>query len=671
MAKLKMQKLRIIAMRDQRKQVLEQLQRSGLVEIESTPEDQTLVHDDTSAQCAQLEDYIKDIDGALAVLEEAAPEKKPFLSGWRPRPVISAEEYAKVLDGSAEGLALCADIERLRRELEEIRAERVRTQTRLDALEPWSALTVPMSFRGTRDTAAFIGTVQSVHTEESLTLSLARLCPEVEGIHCQVLSAMGDSTCVMVLCMKDDAETVETALRGMGYARPSESADQPPSQVIAQLKGDQALRDSREEELRQAVVNMADQRGRLQYLSDALTVRLEKYQSIARLGCGENCFIIEGWTPERDYAQVESEMTELGAYCERVETDPKDEPPVALKNNKFTEGGEPVLEMYSMPSKNDIDPTNVMAIWYYILFGIMLGDAAYGAIMVIACAFVLLKFKPEARQRKNMKLFMFSGFSAIIWGIVFGSVFGNLPNVIGEVFFGIEGAIDNALVLRPLWFDPIAEPMNMMIFAIALGGVHVLFGLGMGMYVSFKNKDYIGGLCDSGAWILMLVSGIGWALLTMMGESLPFTVPSIVSPILLGLLIFSVLVILVMNGRSSKSPFKRLLKGAYALYGVTSYLGDFMSYSRLLALGLATGVISQVFNTIGTMFGGGAFGAVMLVIVGIIGHTLNIAISLIGCYVHDARLQYVEFFGKFYEGGGRPFTPLTANTKYFRFKEDT
>ncbi|MBE6759339.1 MAG: V-type ATP synthase subunit I [Ruminococcaceae bacterium] len=670
MAKLKMQKLRIIAMRSERKQVLEQLQRSGLVEIEYTPDDPTLLHDDTSAQCTQLEDFIKDINGALAVLEEAAPEKKPFLAGWRPRPVISAEEYADVLSGCGEGLSLCADIERLRRELEEIRSERVRAQTRLDALSPWKDLTVPMNFRGTSSTTAFIGTVQSVYTSESLALRLAQLCPEVDGVHSQVLCTMGDSTCVMVLCMKADTEDIEGALRSVGYARPSESADDLPRNVMAQLESEQSGRDSREEEVRQAIVDLADRRGELQYLADACTVRLEKYQNIQRLGCGENCFIIEGWTPERDYGQVESEMAQFGAYCERIETGAKDNPPVALKNNAFTEGGEPVLEMYSMPSKGDIDPTPIMSVWYYFLFGILLGDAAYGAIMVIACAFVLFKFKPEARQRKNMKLFMFSGFSAVIWGIIFGSYFGNLPNVIGEVFFGMEGAIDNYGVVRPLWFDPIAEPMNMMIFSIALGGIHLFCGLILGIYVNFKNGDYVSGLCGPGAWLLLLVSGIGWALVTMMGDSLPFTVPPVVSNILLILVGVAVVTILLMAGRPTKSPFKRLLKGAYELYGATSYLSDFMSYSRLLALGLATGVISQVFNTIGTMFGGGVFGAIMLVIVGIIGHALNIGISLIGCYVHDCRLQYVEFFGKFYEGGGRAFTPLTANTKYFRFKED-
>lgn len=671
MAKLKMQKLRIIALREERKRVLEQLQRSGLVEIESTPDDEVLQHDDTSAQCAQLEDYIRDINEALAVLESVSPEKKGFLSSYKPRPVITAGDYEKITDGSAEGLAVCAQIERLRREQEEIRAERVRAQTRIDTLQPWKGLTVPMNFRGTESTSAFIGTVQSAFTEESLALKLAQLCPEADGIHCEVLSVLGDSTCVMVLCMKDQAEDVGSALRSIGYARPSENAADLPSDVIARLSEEQSGRDTREAELRREIVSLADKRGDLQYLLDVCTMRLEKYQNIARLGCGENCFIIEGWTPERDYAQVEEEISSLGAYCERLETLKKDNPPVALKNNAFTEGGEPVLEMYSMPSKNDMDPTAIMAVWYYLLFGILLGDAAYGLVMVLACGFVLLKFKPEGRQRKNMKLFMFSGMAAMVWGVIFGSFCGNLPNVIGEVFFGVEGAIDNSLILRPLWFDPIAEPMKMMIFSIALGGIHIFFGLALGMYVSFRNKDYIGGLCDSGAWLLMLISGIGWALLTMMGDSLPFTVPAIVPNILLGLLIFSVLVILFMNGRSSKSPFKRLLKGAYALYGVTSYLGDFMSYSRLLALGLATGVISQVFNTIGSMFGGGVLGAVIMVIVGVIGHTLNIAISLIGCYVHDCRLQYVEFFGKFYEGGGRPFVPLTANTKYFRFKEDT
>lgn len=644
---------------------MELLQRIGLVELESTPEDGLLPHSDTAAQQSMLDDYIKRISAALDTIEQYSPEDKPFLSSYIPRPSISAAEYADILAECPQGLEICDRLARLKKELDELRADRVRAQTRYDVLSPWVNLDIPMNYKGTAATAGFIGTIPGNMDSGALAEKLARLCPDMDGVYSEVTGAAGDLSCVFIMCMRDDADRLESTLRGMGFSRPSENLSTTAGEAMAVITREQTERDRRELALTEELCGFGEKRGQLRFILDACTVRLDKYRMIERLACGENCFILEGWTPDVKFDGIAAELESIGVYCERLDTKKGDDPPVMLKNNAFTEGGEPVVEMYSLPSKRDIDPTAIMSVWYYLLFGIMLGDAAYGLIMVLATGFVLLKFKPEARQRKNMKLFCFSGFSAIIWGVVFGSFFGDLPNVIARTFFGITEP-----VLTPLWFDPIKEPMQMMIFSIALGAIHVMCGLFLGIYTNLKNGDVVSALCGPGAWLLMLVSGIGWALIALMGDSLPFAVPEFVSYILLGLLALSVLTILLMGGRPTKSPFKRLLKGAYELYGFTSYISDFMSYSRLLALGLATGVISQVFNTIGTMFGGGAVGVIVLIIVGIIGHALNIGISLIGCYVHDCRLQYVEFFGKFYEGGGREFMPLTANTKYFKFKEE-
>jgi len=665
MAKQKMQKLRIVALRKDRKKVLEKLQRLGAVEPKQAAADDVLRSIDTSQQRAQFDEAIKSIDAALGILQEYWPEKKPFLSGYRPRTEITGAQYDEVLANSETTMGVCRNVIKWHKRMGELTAENIRTQTRIDQLEPWRGLDIPIGMKGTSFSSVLNGTMPNVKSSNELLAMLAEACPEVDAIETEVIGSLGEVSFVCVICLKADRTAVENALRSMGFAQVSESSKETPEQTITALKQEIAERTEKADALREKIVKAADLRLDMQYLMDCYTMRSEKYGVIEQLGSGKNVFVLEGWAVSSQYDKIAAEMEQLEVYCEKIEPEKGEEEPVSLKNNAFTEGGAPVLEMFSMPSKSDIDPTPIMSFFYYLLFGIMLGDAVYGLIMVLATGFVLAKFKPEAAQRRSMKLFFFSGVFSIFWGVLFGSYCGDLPNVIAKTFFG---ATEN--VVTPILLDPISQPMNMLYLSIALGVVHIFMGLAMGVAASLKNKDVAGAIFDYLAWITLVGGVIAWALLTMI--KLPFEVPAIVPKILIGVIIASVVGILVMNGRSSKNLFKRLAKGAYALYGVTSYLSDIMSYSRILALGLATGVISQVFNQMGAMVGGigGVLGVLGMTVVCIIGHAFNIGISLIGCYVHTCRLQYIEFFGKFYEGGGKEFEPLSVNTKFFKFKEE-
>lgn len=666
MAKVAMQKLRICAVQADRKSILDRLQYIGLVEPERVEPGGFLQNPDTSQARAKFENIINSVTSALEILDKYAPQKSGLLDSFAARPGITGEQFEQVLAKSERDIKRCAEIVRKKKQIDELRAENVRLRMRIEALEPWLELDIPMRFKGTAKTAAMIGYIPQPTSEERLLEQIAEAAPQLDAVHLEVISVSQEMTCLAAMALKKDMELLETALRSVGFSRPVEMSKKSPVECSKELEGRIKEREDEIERLEKFIESQAEHRQEIQYLLDYYTMRLEKYEVLENIGSSRNVFIIEGWIPKPAYDKVAEELSAMGAYCEPLEPNPGDDPPVVLKNIGFTEPVEPVLAMYSLPSKNDVDPTSIMAVFYYILFGIMLGDAAYGLIMIAATLFVLLKYKPEGDKRKNMKMFMFSGASSVIWGFVFGSFFGDLINVVAQTFFGVPEGVN---VFNPIWFDPIKNPLNMMIFSVAIGVVHVLSGLVMGIVTAAHNRDIKAALFDYASWLLLLISAICWGLIAVMG----IAVPDFVNTALLAVMGVCVVAIIAMSGRDSKSPAKRILKGVYALYNVTGYLSDFMSYSRLLALGLATGVISQVFNKMASMVGGGlggVFGGLLMLIICVIGHLFNIGISLIGCYVHTNRLEYVEFFGKFFEGGGRQFKPFAARTKYFKFKEE-
>ena len=368
----------------------------------------------------------------------------------------------------------------------------------------------------------------------------------------------------------------------------------------------------------------------------------------------ERVIYLEGWVREDEYASFkESISKKLELDIEELTVSEEELVPTATKNNKFVRQFESITNMFSVPHPQEIDPNPAMSIWYWIIFGIMMGDIGYGlAMLIVFTLFIKLK-KPKGQLRNLAMIFAFSSIPSIIFGVLSGSFFGakfDLLQVVGG-WFGNDQL--SAIVLQP-----VDDPLPMLIFSLGLGVLHIVTGLILKVANEMRRKDILSALADGLSWILILVG----AVIALFGMVSPF---KFFTPIGIGLVGLGALLILFLNGRKNKGVLGKAFGGLGGLYGVTSYLSDVLSYSRILALSLSTAVIAFTMNLLAGMVAGVPIvGILLAIIVYIIGHVFNFVMGLLSAYVHDGRLQYLEFFGKFYEGGGYEFTPFSYKLKY-------
>lgn len=671
MAILPMQKLTVCALKKDRKAILETLQRLGTVEVTNISENnEDIKKIDTFNMCSIFEKSKILAQNALEILEKYVPENKAFFDSICGQNEISKENYYIFADETEEIMRVASEIVRLEKLIIDQKAEIVRLKTQAETLSEWKHLDVSMDFSGTRKTRVFIGTLPGNFSELDIKTALAKALPDEDRYTLEVLSQSTEQTCIFVLSHADASEVTLATLRENGFAWPSFSANEVPSlkidgllQQICELEK-QILISEKE------IKSYKGQRNAIKFMVDYHTMRAQKYNVISKLGYTEKTFVLSGFVPQKCEKKLERTLIEKFDVAMEFSTpDESDEVPVALQNNGFAEPVEGILESYSLPGKGEVDPTSVMAIFYYILFGMMLSDAAYGLIIVAACGLVLAKYKNmKSGLKKSLKMFLYCGISTTFWGILFGSYFGDVIDVVSSTFF------NTPLTVPALWFVPLKEPMRMLAFSFGIGIIHLFAGLFMQLFELVQAGKIKDAIYDVVSWYLLVGGLVVYMLSVPMICNmlvLNFILPAVVGKVGAALAGVGTLLILLTAGRESKNPFKRFLKGLYGLYGVTGYLSDILSYSRLLALGLATGVIAQVFNKMGTMAGNGPVGIALFVVVFLVGHTMNLAINLLGAYVHTNRLQFVEFFGKFYVGGGRKFSPFFANTKYFKVTEDT
>ncbi len=673
MAMLKMQRVYVYALLKYCKDILEALQRRGVVEIENLNiEDSVFFKDDTSAYQAQYQRMASNAIEANEILSRYAKRKKGLLSSFKGRKQLTREEYDKLVDETPDILRIAYDIISCQKNIDTNEAEKIKYQQQLEIIQPWLSLDVPMNFTGTATTRAFIGKFAGDKTTTEIVTELAEIIPEVEDVEVEMISHDSNQTCVFILTSKKDADAVSDALRRIGFEYPSYISPVIPKQREKEINKHLSNRDGRILESENVIKSYAKYAEKLDFLEDYYVMKTERYAAYDDIATSRNTFVLSGYIPEPD-AQSLKEYLETSFDAEvEFEEATNDDAPVKLKNNKFAEPAESVLATYSYPDHHEADPTSIMAIFYYIFFGMMFSDAGYGLVMAIACAVCLLKFKGmEPGLKRSMKMFFWCGVSTTIWGLLFGSFFGDAVTVISNTFFHTAPPNIPGLV-TPIWFNPVDDPMQMLMFSFLLGIIHLFTGLAILGYNYIKyQKDYLAVIYDVISWYLLVGGGI-LALLTMdMMENIAgFTLPPIFGTIGGIMAAVGAVIILIFSGRESKNPVIRLAKGAYGLYGTTGYLSDILSYSRLLALGLATGVIATVFNKIGSMMGDSVIGVIGFILIFVIGHGVNIGINALGAYVHTNRLQFVEFFGKFYTGGGKEFKPFKINTKHYTVKEE-
>lgn len=692
MAVLQMQRISICALKKDRKAILEQIQRLGVMEIDPDAGKETeLERMDTLSARTGFEKMAALAEQALEVLQRYVPEKVSIFASLEGKKLTDDGIYDKGARFAEYYSKVARQLVGLDKEIAELKASNAKLESQIEGLQPWMELDIPMNFPGTRTTDLILGMIPGeVSLEkiyEILALGAEEKKPAEEGpaesavsqpdrpktvwdTDIQILSKDKDYTYLALICRKEDSAAIEEVLRAAGFSRPSLTEGAAPAERKLQYEAEQQENLQAISRCKDRIGDLADRRDDLRLMSDYFRIRAQKYQVLGEIPQTRKTFLISGYIPEKAAEKTRKVLTDrFEAQVEIEDLGEDEEAPVIVQNNGFFEAGEGVMSSFGLPAKGEVDPTSVMTIFYIFLFGLMLSDAAYGLIVMIACGILLKKFpRMSDSMRKSFKLFFWCGVSTLVWGILFGGYFGDVVDVVAKSFFHVTLPEGRSL-LPALWFVPLNEPMKMLVYSMLFGVIHLFAGLGMKGYMCLKDKKYMDFLCDVVFWFCLLVGLIIMLLPSDLFASIAqakIVFPEAVNVAGKALAIGGALGILLFSGRSSKNVGLRLALGAYDLYNITGWLSDVLSYSRLLALGLATGVIASVFNQLGVMLGPVGFVPVFL-----IGHVLNMAINLLGAYVHTCRLQYVEFFGKFYEGGGRQFHPFRLNTKYVDIKEET
>ncbi len=657
MAKIKLVHFELVSLLYESKKLVEFLQKSGVAEFENS-DSENLTKYETDYIVNQFLEKHKRAVKAYGILEEHCQLKKSFTESFSDCKEIEYSEYRLIADRSDRLLGICDAIISLSEKISELKIQMAEKESLISYYGPWASLDIPMASRRTQTASIFIGSFPQELTKEDILSFIASHEEHPEDVEIEIVSSQKMLTCAVIMCHQSSGERLLEILKANGFVSPDRAVPKLPAKAIEDFREDIAFLKSEISSVTEKLKEYKDDYDDIRFLSDYLMAQADKYTAVENAAATQSVFFIKGYMPERNAEEIKFEVErQFTAQMELSEPD-YDNPdvPVLIENKSFAAGVESVTDMYSPPSNKDIDPNPVMAFFYYAFFGLMLSDAGYGLLMVIGALLAKKKFKVRGNLKKTADAVLYCGISTVIWGALFGGWFGDLIPTVCTTFLGFENPPKLAI-----WLEPMNNSMELLMYCFIFGVIHLLVGNLLRFIILIKERNFSSALFDVIPACIFLV---GFAIF---GGGFLFTVDESIKSLGVPLLGTGALLIVLTAGRSSKNIIGKLGGGLFALYNAASgALGDLLSYSRLLALGLVTGVIANVVNLLGAMFGN----IILFVIVVLFGHTVNIAINLIGTYVHTNRLQYVEFFSKFYEGQGRAFTPFKINSKFFTIKED-
>lgn len=636
MAIVEMKRIDLLAMRQDQRKLLKAMQKMGCVEVSPIRDEALEAYQskDTS-RLTQLDSLMERLRWTIGQLSQYNKQKAPFMGNL---PDAEQSEVAYIQDHEEELVAVLDQAEGLEKTGGDLKGQLAHLQVAQEQLEAWKNLDIPVrDIRSTRDVLQYVGTMNKA--------GLKALNEQLAGgpVYVQELGEERDTVYVWIAAHASLKQELTAALKDGNFA-PAQFGDMQGT-VQEQLAAYQGKREALQKEFEGLTgkwQQLSEQLTRLKIWYDLKQIERDQLEAAQRtIGTG-SAFLMRGWVPAAQAEQVTETLKKLSPTCAVEVYDPAegDEPPVLLHNNKFASPFETVVTGFALPAPGSVDPTAVMAPFYALLFGMMLSDAGYGLVMALAIPLLIKLKKPGKSNQKLLWVLFYSAIATVFCGAVYNTWFGfNLP-------------IKSIL-------DPINDPMPVMVVCMGVGVIHLFAGLGVGMYMNVKRGKPQDAIFDQLSWML-LVSGL--IMLVLGGTA---------AEIGKWMAITGVVIILIWAGRAkSRNPFKRLISGLGALYGATSWISDILSYMRLFGMGLATGVIGMVINQlVGMVFSGGIVGAIIGSVLFVGAHAFNLGINALGAYVHSCRLQYIEFFGKFYEEGGVAFRPLTYQTRYVNIHE--
>ena len=637
MAIVKMKKLKLLVSRADKDDVLRELMLLGCVEV-SEPEE--LLEDQDFASLVARENTELDryrserasLIRGLDIINQYIPVKTGMFASL---PDVTDDLLLNESD-SAICLELAKTLDELDNNIRKLLTEENNVKNQIESLKPWKDLRLPLNSEGTGTCAIMLGAVASSIDFDNLQNELHQATEESEIF---LVSSNKEQHYLCVVYLKEKQQEISEVLRRFGFSLtahrnlPGTAEDN-----IKESEDRLKAIDEERADMNAQIKAAADYKETLQLCYDHIGTKIARAEAADKLLGTQYALMMTGWVTAPSESKLVDMLSKYACAWELSDPAPEDygTVPVLLKNNLLTSPLSMVTEMYSLPAYDGVDPNPPMMPFFVLFYGLMMADMGYGLIMTIA-ALIIKRKKLRGGMVNFFSLLLLCGISTFVIGVLTGGFFGDAPAQIASLF----GATFT-MPYEPL-FDPLNNTTQVLIGALALGGIHVVFGMGISFVKQAKEGHTLDAIFDIGSWWVLFAGlafgalGITWWV-ALVGAAM----------------------IVLTGGRKSPSIPGKLAGGIGSLYNITGYFGDILSYSRLMALMLAGGVIAQVFNTLGALTGN----VVTFLLIFIVGHVLNFGLNLLGCFVHDMRLQCLEFFGKFYQDGGRAFKPLSINTKY-------
>ena len=655
-----MRKVRAAAHKSVADDVWNRIQSIGCCQVIPGGREHTEERDSASlkTRLRRLDDLLSEVRFVMRFLEPYAAEKGGLSKALGNLPAFSASEL-DAMASREKFLETAVAVRALEKRASDVKASLSRVTGLIASLAPLSSLPYSLDFysRGTEAVQGNLFFVPAALVDEFKSRISSSLGEDAE-IHISPGGTKDAASVVSVIYARAAAEKFSLASAGIQASRievPPQMAALPRDEISRLGEELSGLR-AEEAAIASEIKNIAKDAWKLcEVCSDKWGVERAKLEAILEGEHTEQIIVESFWVPEEKLADFTSAVAPWEALVDIAVSEPEDgeEPPVLLKNKKFFAPVEPLVSMFGLPGYRGLDPTSVVAPFFYIFFGICFGDAAYGAIVASALIFLLLRNQVAGTIRKFMLVLIISNICAVIFGALTFSWFGD--SITSFSFLRFLRPLEKIKIL-----DPMNDPMTMLFVSLAFGFAQIFIGLAIAMYDNIRKGDSFAAFADQGGWMIFLCSLVLMGLASAGAAPLPpglFKVTAVVGA----------LILIATQGRDKKNVLGKLFSGVMSLYNVTGYLGDLLSYSRLLALGLSSAAVGTVINLLANLVSGVPYVGVLLgILIFVLGHSFGIAVNVLGAFVHSLRLQYVEFFGKFYTASGEEFAPLEAKTQYVR-----